>query len=242
MSSERGTSVLPSLSGGERLHRKFLIADQYDEELMAKVPGDSFQEAYWKGPLISGETEWLGYPLIKSPFDLWVYQEIIYETKPEVIIETGTLAGGSALYLATILDAVWGGDYPHEKAKIYTIDINPLPGLPDHPRIVYYNGNSVSEKMVSKVHRVTEGKRTMLILDSDHSYEHVKAELEAYHDIVTPDCYLVVEDTWGELGYGAAQAKDEFVAAHPEFVVDHYRERHLMTFFPGGFLWRKPDA
>lgn len=205
------------------------------EEIWAK-PDDmatDFQERYWKGPLIDGGTRWLGYPCIKSPLDLWVYQEIIFDTRPTLIVETGTCAGGSALYLASMCDLLGQG-------RVITVDIYPYVGLPDNPRITYYNGDSVSKKMVEKIHRVAKDERVMLILDSSHAYEHVKAELEAYHDIVTPGCYLIVEDTWGELGFGAMRAKDEFLAGNDEFEVDEGCERHLMTFFPGGFLRRKP--
>ena len=200
------------------------------------APGDSFQERYWKGPLISGGTMWMGYPVIKSPFDLWTYQEIIFETRPEVIVETGTLTGASALFMAHVLDALGEG-------RIYTVDINPYPGLPEHERIVYYNGDSVGGQMVEKVHRVTEGKRTMLILDSDHSYEHVSRELEAYHDIVSPGCYLVVEDSnigqiREDLMPGPLQAIERFVAGTDEFVIDREREKFLITFNPSGYLRR----
>ena len=194
-------------------------------------PGDNFQERYWKGPLIRGDTTWMGFPCIKSPLDLWIYQEIIHETKPDLIVETGTLAGGSALYLAHILDALGQGE-------VITIDITPYPGLPEHPRITYFNGDSIGEQMVAKAYRRGEGKRVMVILDSDHSYEHVSAELKAYHQLVSPGCYLVVEDTWGELGFGAAKATEEFVAESSDFSVDESRERLLMTFHPGGFLKR----
>lgn len=198
----------------------------------AGAPGDSFQEQYWKGPLISGGTLWLGYPAIKSPFDLWAYQEIIHETRPTLIVETGTLAGGSALYLATILDAVGEG-------RVITIDIAPYPGLPEHPRITYYNGDSAGQKMVEKVTRVAAGERVMVILDSDHSREHVAAELRAYSPLVSPGCYLIVEDTWGPLGYGAAEAVEAFLGQTDGFEADRSRERHLMTFHPSGFLRRR---
>lgn len=207
---------------------------QMEREATALVeegaPGDSFQERYWKGPLISGGTLWMGYPCIKSPFDLWAYQEIVYETKPDLIVETGTLAGGSALFLAHMLDAMDNGE-------LITIDIAPYPGLPEHPRITYYNGDSVRPQMVEKVGRRAKDKRVMVILDSDHSYEHVTRELAEYSDFVSIGCYLIVEDTWGPLGYGAAQAAEEF-AAGSGFETDRTRERHLMTFHPGGFLKR----
>ena len=195
------------------------------------APGDSFQERYWRGPLISGGTLWMGYPCIKSPFDLWTYQEIIYETRPDLIVETGTLAGGSALYLAHMLDVLGEGE-------VITIDIAPYPGLPEHDRITYYNGDSVSPKMMEKVGRRAKDKRVMVILDSDHSYKHVIAELRAYNSLVSPGCYLIVEDTWGPLGFGAAKAVEEFLSRPTPFEVDRSRERHLMTFHPGGFLKR----
>lgn len=205
------------------------------------APGDSFQERYWRGPLISGGTLWMGYPAIKSPFDLWTYSEIIWETQPDLIIETGTLAGASALYLAHTLDAVAAQGGP-QGSEIITIDINPYPGLPEHDRITYFNGDSVAEKMAAKVGRRAEGKRVMVILDSDHSYEHVLKELRTYNSLVAPGCYLIVEDTWGPLGYGAAKAVKEFLSRPTPFTVDRSRERHLMTFHPGGFLKKDDDA
>lgn len=210
-----------------------------EEELleMVKKTPENFQELYWQGPLISGETTWLGYPLIKSPLDLWNYQEIIWETKPTLIVETGTLAGGSALYLVSILDQIGEG-------RVITIDINPYPGLPENENITYFNGNSVAPQMVEKVRRIAaEEERVMVILDSDHSYEHVSAELANYADLVTPGCYLIVEDGWGPLGYGAEQAIREFmVDPHWNTKFEHDEEREkkfLMTFFTGGWLRRK---
>lgn len=208
------------------------MPEAYTEQELRELverPSDDFQERYWKGPLISGETTWLGFPCIKNPLDLWVVQEILWETRPTLIIETGTLAGGSALYLASILDMIGEG-------RVVTIDINPYPGLPEHPRITYFNGDSVRPQMVEKVTRIAKGERVMVILDSDHSYEHVSKEIAAYSPLVSPGCYLIVEDGWGPLGFGVGQALEEFDS--PDFITDRGREKLLMTFHPGGFLLR----
>jgi cephalosporin hydroxylase len=121
------------------------------------------------------DTYWLGVPTQKCPQDLWVYQEILVETRPDVIVETGTAAGGSALYLASICDLL-------DRGEVITIDVlAATDGLPRHPRISYFGGrSSVDPRLVADVRERVAGRHAMVILDSDHSREHVLAELHAY--------------------------------------------------------------
>ena len=185
------------------------------------------------------DLHWLGFHTLKCPMDLWIYQEILVETAPDVIIETGTRYGGSAAYLASLCEL-------RGRGRVVTIDIKQLSGQPQHPRIEYILGSSASPAVLAQVRRHIEpGARVMVILDSDHRRDHVLAELEAYHALVSPGCYLIVEDTnvnghpvWPDHGPGPMEAIEQFLPRHPEFRVDVSRERFLVTMNPSGFLLR----
>ncbi len=185
------------------------------------------------------DLNWMGFRTHKCPMDLWTYQEILVETQPDVIIEAGTRFGGSAAYLAGICDLLGRG-------RVITIDLKQLSGQPQHPRIEYLLGLSASPPILAQLRqRIEPGERVMVILDSDHRYDNVLAELEAYHPLVSPGCYLIVEDSnvnghpaWPEHGPGPMEALEAFLPRHPEFRVDTSRERFLLTMNPSGFLLR----
>jgi cephalosporin hydroxylase len=136
------------------------------------------------------ETSWLGAQALKNPLDLWVYQEIIVEQRPELIVETGTYRGGSAFYLASICDLVGVGE-------VVSIDVEPLrDDYPAHPRITYLGGKSSTDPdVVAQVRGRAKGKRVLVVLDSDHSQAHVEAELAAYAPLVQVGGYVFVEDS-----------------------------------------------
>jgi len=181
---------------------------------------------------------WLGAQALKNPLDLWVYQEIVFETRPELIVETGTYRGGSALYLASICDLVGTGE-------VLSIDIEPeREDYPRHPRITYFAGRSSTDPEVLAEVRERAGSGPILVvLDSDHSARHVAAELEAYAPLVPVGCYLVVEDSnigliRKDLMPGPLEAIDAFLARTSEFEIDREREKFLITFNPSGYLRR----
>jgi cephalosporin hydroxylase len=184
-------------------------------------------------------TRFLGIQTLKYPTDLWAYQEIVSDTLPDVIIETGTWHGGSALFLATVCEALGHG-------RVITIDTEPGEPLPDHPRITYLTGSSIDPIVLARVReQIREAHGVMVILDADHSCAHVLAELAAYGDMVTQGGYLVVEDTnvngrpvlQGH-GPGPGEAVEEFLRRDSRYVADSRRERLLLTANPGGFLRR----
>jgi cephalosporin hydroxylase len=184
------------------------------------------------------ETWWLGVQVLKNSLDLWIYQEIMAETRPEVIVETGTYKGGSALYLASICDLLGVGE-------VVSVDIRPVSDeYPSHPRITYHGGRSSTDpEVVGEIHDRVAGRRAMTILDSDHSQTHVEAELAAYADLVPPGGYLIVEDSnIGEvrkdLMPGPRQAIETFLAGRDDFEADRSRERFMITFNPSGYLRR----
>jgi cephalosporin hydroxylase len=184
-------------------------------------------------------TMWMGYSLMKNPLDLWIYQEILYECRPDLIIECGTAKGGSALYLAHLCDIMQHG-------QIVTVDIQKWVGCPFHQRITYYTGSSTDEKTVREVKGYANGfRKIMVILDSDHAKKHVLNELEAYSPIVTPGQYLIVEDTnvhghpvRDDHGPGPWEALDAWLPKNENFVVDRFCERYLCTHNPRGYLRR----
>jgi cephalosporin hydroxylase len=128
-------------------------------------------------------------PVWKCPLDLWVYQELIHELAPDLIVETGSAYGGSGLYLAMLCELVG-------KGEVVSIDIGEWPDRPRHQRLTYIVDSSTSPALVQRIAERARGLQTVLVvLDSDHRYEHVLAELQAYGPLVTPGSYLVVEDT-----------------------------------------------
>jgi cephalosporin hydroxylase len=193
-----------------------------------------YDTAVWK------DTYWLGVRTQKCPLDLWIYQEILQETRPDLIVETGTAHGGSALYLASVCDLLGRGE-------VVTVDIHPIEDRPAHDRITYLTGSSTSGEIVGELERlVTDSEQVLVILDSDHSRDHVLDELRIYSRFVTPGSYLIVEDTnvnghpaMPEHGPGPMEALEAFLPETTEFQVDVAREKFFMTFNPRGFLRRR---
>jgi cephalosporin hydroxylase len=186
------------------------------------------------------DTYWFGSRTFKSPLDMWVYQEILYEKRPDMVVETGTSHGGSALYMAHIMDQLGHG-------SVITIDINAAE-TPSHPRITYVRGSSTDPAIVERIRGLSSGKQTMVVLDSDHSADHVLAELSAYADLVCVGQYLIVEDTnlnghpvYKKYGAGPWEALQGFMRSDGRFKADRSREKYLFSFNPGGFLVKVSD-
>jgi cephalosporin hydroxylase len=184
-------------------------------------------------------TSWLGVQVDKVPLDLWVYQEIISETNPDVLIEAGTYKGGSALFFASVFDALKHG-------RVLSIDIVAYPNRPQHPRITYLLGSSTSEAIFQKIKgSIRPGETVMVSLDSDHHKAHVLEELKLYSSLVTIGNYLVVEDTdinghpvYPTFGPGPMEAVMEFLKTNSNFEQDRSREKFGFTAYPGGWLKR----
>ncbi len=173
---------------------------------------DEFHKLYYDNRNRTwSNTYWMGVPLEKVPLDLWIYQEIIYETIPDIIIETGTGRGGSALFLANMFDVAQIMARYSGKGRVLTIDIeirDNKPG-PIHGRIWYLMGNSVSNDVVENVKKhIGHEDKVMVILDSAHDKEHVIKEMLIYGKFVSVGCYLIVEDSnVGVILYGPILAR-----------------------------------
>jgi cephalosporin hydroxylase len=218
---------------------------------------DQFHKLYFDSHVFGKAwmgSSWMGVRIHKCPTDLWTYQEIIYEVEPDVIVETGTLLGGSAYYLASLCDLIGRG-------RVITIDVDSAEDSisrergpvckvrPNHPRITYLRGSSTSEDVLLRVKSLIHtGDRVLVVLDSDHSKGHVFEELCAYSPLVSMGSYLIVEDTnvnghpiLPQFGPGPMEAVEEFLAMNTNFVLDRSREKHLLTFNPNGYLRRKSE-
>jgi cephalosporin hydroxylase len=149
---------------------------------------DAYDYAYlWK---------WMGVPIIQVPADIVVTQEVIWTTKPDIIIETGVARGGSVVFMASLLELIGNG-------VVIGVDIDIRPHNRDaierHPmskRVRLIEGSSIAPETLAKVRaEIPKVASVMVVLDSDHSRDHVLAELRAYAPLVTAGCYLVVADT-----------------------------------------------
>lgn len=196
--------------------------------------------------------DWLGLPIIQFPQDMVAVQEIIWNTRPDVIIETGVARGGSLILSASILHLLNGN------GKVIGVDIeirdHNREAIENHPlafRVNLIQGSSVDEKIFADVRdRVTPNDRVMVILDSNHTHRHVLKELELYSTLVTKGCYLIVMDTvvedmsaehfpnrpWGKSN-NPKTATHEFLKQNDRFQIDEsIHNKLLITVAPDGYL------
>lgn len=183
-------------------------------------------------------THYLGRKVLKSPFDWIVARDLVFDTRPDVIVEIGCYEGGFTLWLAHLLDAM-GSD-----AEIIGIDIKETPLAVEHPRITWVIGDCLDPATLDRVTSLCAGRRGMVFEDSDHKYLVAKATLDAYARYVKTGCYFVVEDTCVEFLNlppfpGPLNAVKEFVENQQgAFVIDRSREKYVMTYNPMGYLLR----
>ena len=213
--------------------------------------------------------DWLGRPIIQYPQDMVAIQEIIWQVRPTLIIETGIAHGGSLILSASMLalldycEAVESGlaIYPSEsKRKVVGIDIeireHNRSAIERHPmssKIEMIEGSSTDQRIINQAAKLAKDHSSVLVLlDSNHTHDHVFSELEAYANLVSVGSYCVVFDTFVEdmpAGYFADRpwdqgnsprtAVDKFLKIHPEFEVDESSQNKLLiTVAPGGFVKR----
>jgi len=216
-----------------------------------KEMADAWTRQMWLADLWQFNT-WLGFPILQWPTDLIVLQDIIVEQRPRVIIETGSFKGGSAVFFASMLKLTGGG------GRVISVD---WPGVPEavlervknHEMgsvIDFITGDSTAPTTIQQLKEmVGDEKNVFVVLDSDHSYLHVKRELEIYRQFIPLGGYLVAGDTiCAELAKleGYSQWRDdnplravhEFLLENDSFVSDADREKFMVTFFPEGYLKR----
>jgi cephalosporin hydroxylase len=181
--------------------------------------------------------KWGGRQAQKTPFDAWIFQEIICDTQPDIIIEIGNYAGGSTLYLANVLDSL-----AHGRILAIDIDHSRIQNL-HHKRIKWITGNAISNEIIQKVNdEIGINDKVMVIEDSSHTYANTLSILEIYSRIVSVGCYFIIEDGICKEDFiggpkpGPYEAIHVFLKEHEEFEIDKNREKFLLTYNPDGYL------
>lgn len=228
-----------------------VIADIVDQSggSINKVNLGKFRESLNHSLIFNPANRWLGTIIQKNPLDLMVLQEIIYDKRPNTIIESGTLYGGSAYFMACLMDLI-GIDgkvitidknapeplaYPKKDllkvdAQLANIDVYDYK-IPKHPKIKYIHSDCLSAKLPKL------GSKTLIILDCDHSSDHVYAELQRFTPLVTTGQYIIVEDTDApRKNAGPAAAISKFLKENNDFVVDKQRQKYGISSNIGGYL------
>tara|TARA_R110002049_G_scaffold46487_1_gene135134 strand:- start:81140 stop:81895 length:756 start_codon:yes stop_codon:yes gene_type:complete len=210
-------------------------------------------------PKYSYNFSWLGRPIIQYPQDMVAMQELIWAIQPDLIIETGIAHGGSLIFSASMLELIasCGGSVG---GRVLGVDIDirehNRQAIEEHPmskRISMIQGSSIAPEIIDQVKNFAEGKERVLVcLDSNHTHEHVLAELQAYASLTTVDSYCVVFDTiveelpgemypdrsWGP-GNSPQSAVHEFLKTCDDFVIDESIDNKLLiSVAPKGYLRR----
>ena len=195
---------------------------------------------------------WLGVKIIQFPQDMIALQEIIWQVKPDLIIETGIAHGGSIIFSSSMLEMIGGN------GRVVGVDIDIRSHnrqiIENHPmfkRITMIEGSSTDLQVAHQVEQLAHGNNPVLVLlDSNHTHDHVLRELELYSPLVTKGSYLIVFDTaiedmpedffpdrpWGK-GNNPKTAVWEFLKKNDRFVIDRELERKLLvTVAPDGYL------
>ncbi|MFA5627935.1 MAG: cephalosporin hydroxylase family protein [Thiohalomonadaceae bacterium] len=245
------------------------FADQFEAEKAARIEEfgndigfqnrsrDWLEESMRKSYVYN--FSWLGRPIIQNPIDIMAMQEIIWEVKPDLIIETGIAHGGSLIFSASMLElnAACGGPID---AEVLGIDIDIRAhnrnAIEEHPmsrRISMIQGSSIAPEIIAQaVEKAKDKKRVLVCLDSNHTHEHVLAELQAYAPLISGGSYCIVFDTFVEdvpadvfknrpwhPGNSPKTAVWEYLKTHPEFEIDKsIHQKLLITVAPDGYLKR----
>lgn len=197
---------------------------------------------------------WMGRPIIQYPQDMIAMQEIIWELKPDLIIETGIAHGGSLIYYASLLELIGKGEVLGIDIDIRKHNRAEIEKSPMFKRIKMLEGSSVSAGIVGQVKEIARDRQTVLVvLDSNHSHDHVLQELQYYAPLVTPGSYIVVFDTivehlpegyfnekrpWG-IGNNPLTAAREFLSVNKDFEIDTcFDNKLLISVAPMGYLKR----
>ena len=196
---------------------------------------------------------WMGRPIIQYPQDMVAMQEIIWDIKPDLIIETGIAHGGSIIYYASILELIGKGEVLGIDIDIRSHNRAEIESHPMSKRITMLEGSAITPEIIEKIKPFVEGKKTVMVcLDSNHTHDHVLAELQLYSPFVTVGSYLVAFDTIVEdlpadlyadrpwsVGDNPKTAVWEFLKNNDDFVINNEIDNKLLvSVAPSGYLKR----
>jgi cephalosporin hydroxylase len=232
--------------------------EERNEELVARMREDDSLKRLTRDWMAASSRheysyhfKWLGRPIIQFPQDIIATQEVIWRVKPDIIVETGIARGGSLIFSASMLELLGG------EGTVVGIDIDIRAHnrveIEKHPlarRIKMIQGSSVDEAVAAQVASLAEGKRALVMLDSNHTHEHVSRELALYSPLVAAGGYLIVfdtiiedmpEDFWNDRPWGRGNnpmtAVREFLMNNDRFELDREMDdKLLITVAPGGYL------
>lgn len=192
--------------------------------------------------IVFDQVSWMGRPVWKNVMDAWIYQEIIYEVRPDVIVEIGSKFGGSTGYFADLLELLKNG-------VVVSIDIDRSEYDLRHERVIALTGKSSDPEILEQVEELCRGKNAMVVQDGAHDKKQVMEDLVNYSKFVGEGSYFVVEDGIVDLFHegdglgfrdpGPLAAVEEFLSGNSDFESDLSKERYLLTYNPKGFLKRK---
>jgi cephalosporin hydroxylase len=215
-----------------------------------EVLSNLFTRSGWQQK-ISYEPTWLGIPIIQTPEDIVMMQELIWKVRPDVVIECGVAHGGALVLYASILDLIGKGQVIGVDVEIRKYNRLALQSHPMSRRFTLIEASSVEQQTLEQVRALIQPDDTVLVtLDSNHTKAHVAKELELYAPLVTPDSYVVVFDGVMQVLTDAPggspawdkdnpwQAVSDFLSENEEFELDPYYNRLKVTHCPGGFLKR----
>jgi len=235
----------------EKINKKYVTKMSKDQNFQKLTKSwfkssEKFQYSY--------HFSWMGRPIIQYPQDMIALQELIWKIKPDLIIETGIAHGGSLIFSASILQLIGKGSVVGIDVDIRKHNRIEIEKHSMFKRIKMIEGSSIDPKIVKKIYQLAKNKKQILvILDSNHSHEHVLRELEVYSPLVTKNSYLIVFDTviedistsktkshqkrpWGK-GDNPKTAVKYFLNSNKRFIIDKEIENKLMiTVAPSGFL------
>lgn len=227
--------------------RKSKTVDLYSKEGLELI--SSLWVKLYAQYKLTHDITWMGVPIIQFPEDIIMMQELIWNVRPDVIIECGLAHGGSALFYASLLELMGKGHVIGIDIEIRHYNKIAIKNHPMSHRIEMLEGSSISEEVINTVKkRIKSANKVMVILDSNHSKEHVAKEIELYNKLVTPGSYLVVMDgaqafVW-DMPNGKPEWKEdnplkaieEFIENNPNFRIESYYNRLKVTSNPKGFL------
>ena len=231
--------------------KKYVNSEKSKDMEALKKDSEQWIRTGWANK-ISYENTWLGIPIIQLPEDIMMMQELIFNVKPDIVIESGIAHGGSLILYSSLLELLGTGKVIGVDIEIRKHNREAIEKHPMSKRIILIEGSSTDPVVIKKVaEQIDPGSTVLICIDSNHTKAHVLEELKAYSDFVTSGSYIVVFDTImpdlvGVPGSQKSWDKDnpleaikEFLKINSNFEIDTEYNKQFVSYCPNGFLRRK---